>query len=466
MLKYNISIWLALICLFFIFPTNTHALENIEVVTIDPNINTNYGTFQSHNQKVVANQYGIFMTHLHSRSQDGNTNTWRLSRSTDGGSTFTTIYEATTGTSAPVIETDYLGNLYLAYSDWAPGKNSAYLYRFIIQSDFKEPVLLATIPGSVHGKYTMAIDEPRRVLYFFSATGTFTVIDLSGQIKNQFQLVTFSGTFADLQYPYLYLDKQGYLYAAWTSQKKAEYLYWDIHFIVSKDSGVSWQKSNQTPLTVPVLPDNSGPTDRITLDDEFNVHTWLSNMLIKNNKAHFFYAAQTTPNWREHYVQYDLSTGTQYKNIYPEWKADTISIRTFDGFFVTNKDDPNSPLFAIGKSTDGRLVAIVSYDNGNTWHDYAASSFSDQNLYSIGGFREITPDGYIIGSYTDQRTQNDVRFFKVNVNNIASSTPVPKIGDLNSDGLVNYSDFSHFVTKLNNPYSIFDFNKIVENYLK
>src|SRR5262245_57535784 len=67
-------------------------------------------TGQSHNQKVVANAYGIFMTHIHKRQccdilnscadeppakcPDANLiATWRLSRSVDGGASFTTVYE-------------------------------------------------------------------------------------------------------------------------------------------------------------------------------------------------------------------------------------------------------------------------------------------------------------------------------------------------------------------------------------
>src|SRR5262245_834382 len=59
-------------------------------------------TIQSHNQKVVANAYGIFMTHIHKQQccdssdscidappggcPDANSiSTWRLSRSVDGG---------------------------------------------------------------------------------------------------------------------------------------------------------------------------------------------------------------------------------------------------------------------------------------------------------------------------------------------------------------------------------------------
>ncbi len=54
---------------------------------------TGYGTFQSHNQKVVSNRSGIFMTHIRTRNAPYTAQQWRLSRSTDGGKSFITLYE-------------------------------------------------------------------------------------------------------------------------------------------------------------------------------------------------------------------------------------------------------------------------------------------------------------------------------------------------------------------------------------
>ena len=39
---------------------------------------TNYATFQSHNQKVVANRYGIFTTHIRSRNEAYTAQIWWL----------------------------------------------------------------------------------------------------------------------------------------------------------------------------------------------------------------------------------------------------------------------------------------------------------------------------------------------------------------------------------------------------
>lgn len=47
-----------------------------------------YGTFQSHNQKVVSNRNGIFVTYVRSANKEYTAQEWRLARSTDGGKTF------------------------------------------------------------------------------------------------------------------------------------------------------------------------------------------------------------------------------------------------------------------------------------------------------------------------------------------------------------------------------------------
>jgi hypothetical protein len=95
----------------------------VELVCVD-NDAIGYATFQSHNQKVVANSYGIFMTHLRRRNVEYTAQTWRLSRSTDRGRSFATVYEATHATNPPVIETDTDGNIIGSFTD-SQGNNQA-----------------------------------------------------------------------------------------------------------------------------------------------------------------------------------------------------------------------------------------------------------------------------------------------------------------------------------------------------
>ncbi len=121
---------------------------NIEITRIDSQA-TGYATFQSHNQKVVANRNGIFTAHIRSRNEAYTSQQWRLSRSVDGDATFSVVYEATHATNPPVLETDAAGNIYLMRVDFVDG--NAYLYRFMAADDYAEPAI-TTVPGGGGGQ--------------------------------------------------------------------------------------------------------------------------------------------------------------------------------------------------------------------------------------------------------------------------------------------------------------------------
>jgi len=87
-------------------------LVKIDVTRIDDDA-IGYATFQSHNQKVTSNDRSIFMTHVRIANAIYRAQQWRLSQSTDGGKSFTTVREQTNPTNPPVIESDSSNNLYL-----------------------------------------------------------------------------------------------------------------------------------------------------------------------------------------------------------------------------------------------------------------------------------------------------------------------------------------------------------------
>ncbi len=356
-----------------------------------------YATFQSHNQKVVANKLGLFMTHLRSRNKAYTAQTWRLLRSANGGKSFVTLYEATHATNPPVLETDARNNIYLVRPDFKDGH--AYLYRFLAVKDFRDP-LITRIPHGAAGKYAMTIDLPRRQLYFFSHNNRLAIVGLDGRIRSSARLLR-PGTNAILQYPLLNLDRDGSLHTAWTTQKKGVYLYWDIHHMLSPDGGKTWRHLDGKPLTAPVIADHNGPAMRVSRDDEFDAHTWLSSFIVKAGKVHFMYLAQTKSP-RQHYVRYDGATGRREINQQPRFGGKTLEIHSLDGFFASRPGRADTPLYCIGKDKDGHLVCLVSHDGGGSWHDHARSKRSF-NAYSIGGCRHVTDDGYIIGSFTDQK---------------------------------------------------------------
>ena len=372
-------------------------LTGVEVIVVDPDA-TAYGTFQSHNQKIISSRYGIFMVHLRSRNPSYTAQQWRLSRSPDGGRTFVRLFEATHATNPAVLETDAAGNLYAARPDFADG--NAYLYRFTPADGFRRPAV-HRIPAAAAGKFAMAYDAARRQLYYFSQRGSLHVVGLDGQVRFVVSLLR-PGEHAYLMYPLLSLARDGVLYAGWTTQKHGVYLYWDIHVMRSPDGGRTWQRLDGQSLSVPFPADDTGPAQRITLDDEFASHTWLSNMMALDGKLHLAYLAQTAPP-REHYVRYDLSTGRQDHRIQPAFRGSHISLRNLDGFFAAPAAGEGGPLYYVSRNAeDSRIACLASDDNGSTWYDYAVSD-EPRTPYAIGGCRAITAEGYIIGSFTERR---------------------------------------------------------------
>ena len=382
----------------------------IELTQLDSEV-THYATFQSHNQKVVANQHGIFTSHIRDRDVPYRSQTWRLSRSRDGGTTFTTIIEQTHATNPPVIETDQLGNLYLMRVDFVTG--DGFLYRFDAANDFEEPTI-TRVPGAAAGKYSMLLDEPRQRLYFFAHNNSFHRIRFDGTIEYRTDLIR-GGKHALLQYPLLALGDDGRLHAGWTTQKRDVYLYWDIHQMQSPDRGATWQDFAGDPIEIPVVADDQGQADRISGDDEFESHTWLSSMAVTGGKAHFAYMAQTDPR-REHYLRYDLRTGRRDVHLSPEFRGEQISLLGLSGFFVTEPATPGL-IYFVGNDA-GRIACLRSRDNGLSWSDYARTN-KNYSPYAIGGYR-FTHQGGILGTFTQQRAtedvldfQSDVYFFKI-----------------------------------------------------
>ncbi|MDA0659747.1 MAG: hypothetical protein O2931_17520 [Planctomycetota bacterium] len=387
-----------------------------------------YATFQSHNQKVVEAGGLIFLSHIRSRNDAYTDQCWRLSISRDGGSSFVTLVEQTGATNPPVLECDRRGNLYLVRVDFVGG--DAYLDRWDVtkiklwlesQQATRPTPQTTRIPGGAAGKYAAVIDPSRDQLYFFSHNNTFHRLRLDGTLIDSRQLMV-SGPNGLLQYPHLSLNQQGQLHLAWTTQKHGEYMYRDIHYAISEDGGDSfftWLPAGdggRAKLELPIVADETGPALRVTLDDEFEVHTWLASGLATTEHWHGFYQAQTTPP-RQHYVRYDLKTGAKQIDRYPKVSGQCLNLSGLDGFFAHNPSDPQR-LFVIGNDS-GHLACLVSDDAGATWRDYARSEQSF-GLYSIGGYRQTTEDGEVIGSFTDHQTpegisdrKSKVYFFRI-----------------------------------------------------
>ena len=378
-------------------------LAAIELTLVDDHA-IGFGTFQSHNQKVVSNDQGIFITHLHQANKEYTAQQWRLSRSVDGGKSFVTVCEATNATSAPALETDERGIVYAARPDFVDGH--AYLYRFE-PPEYREPKI-TRIPGSSAGKYCLAFDSKRGQLYFFSHNNEFRVLALDGEVRRSTTLLK-AGPHAALQYPHLTLDAEGNLFAGWTTSAPDRYLYWDIHAIRSVDGGVTWQTLAGKPLELPIVADDTGPADRISLDDEFEVHSWLSAFLAKDRKLHAVYWAKTTPE-RQRYVRYDIDTGKNELEREPLFAGWRYGEPNDSAALIKAERPENSALYCVSTIQHRRqLACIVSGDNGASWRDFAVSKeVFPHRVYSIGASRAVTRDGWIIGTFTDVNSKAEL----------------------------------------------------------
>jgi hypothetical protein len=376
-------------------------------------------TFQSHNQKVLQTREGIFlcvMTRQDAPDTGRDSCQWRILRSTDGGDSFDLAYESPIlgGNKPACLEADEDGNL-LAFCENARDVPNEML--FLKFQGFRNPRFLKVGP-SHYGKFSMAYDRATRTVHAWNHYGRLFWIDPDRGVRRWMDVVQ-NGPHATLQYPHVFLEP-GRLHHAWTTQAPRHR--WDIHYIQSRTGGEAWQKADGTPLALPIVGDDTGPADAIVLPDELEQETWLANLLVKEDKAHFAYLAyrssvlpESTPFMnRQHYVRLDLATGRIDRNLYPEWKGERVSLNGQDGFFATR---PGAPLVHVGRANHTSIGALASRDNGETWEDLALSeSLGGSVLYAIGGCREITEDGFVLGTFTDcNGPRPEVCFFKIPV---------------------------------------------------
>jgi hypothetical protein len=378
---------------------------NIEMTLADGEADY-YGTFQSHNQKVVATSDGIFLTYSRHRvpvpgRPEAEAAQWRLVRSTDGGKTFRTVLDAVHGTRAPALETDEADNLYMTHPDWNDPRKPFHFYRFARGGDYGKPQV-TTIPDVACGaKFAMAYDSTRKQFYLAAQYGQLLVISREGKLLRRGMGFGQRGPHASTQYPHLMVSPDGVLHHAMTTTARNEQgrdIYWDIHYMNSPDGGRTWRKLDGTRLPDAPVPDDTGPTDRISLDDEFEVNSWLANMLVKQDKVHFIYHGKTM-----HYLRFDLATGK--KDVVLDgnrFRGSDIALSDISGLLATHADQAGSPLFCVARDPHRRTLAcLVSPDNGDHWSDFAAADRTFEDSYAIGGARTITADGYVIGSFTE-----------------------------------------------------------------
>jgi hypothetical protein len=424
-------------------------LQPITLTPLEASSTTGYATFGSHNRKVVVNQHGIFIAYVNKGDVNMDYTNWYLKRSVDGGATFTTIDQSPDpnayleSTFPPVLETDSAGNIYLIRGSGGVAA-PAYLRVYLASTNFAPPSTQYAIPNGSAQKFSMAIDEARGQIYYAAqiyrgpanltppdneiAPLWFSIIGLDGTVRNDYRL-TRKGTYTDLSasYPQITLDELGRVYVSWTNgtgSSSGDYERRSTHVIRSLDGGASWQSLSGTPLTLPVVGDHSNPDIPMINDSgELDADNTSWTLLAKQGKLHLAYRHSDTGNQR--YVRYDLATGT--KDLHPTgWSGATLQMNSPDGF-CTAANRPDNTVYCVGRragstSTESGsgLAVLASYDNGQTWNDYATLPTMGLIPFGITGAREIR-DGHIVGMFTlvggpyNPGQPNIVHFFSIPV---------------------------------------------------
>jgi len=381
------------------FPV-AYSLAPVIVTPIDMNC-TWQATFGSYKNQLVENQNGIFMAYYWLYNPRPWQGYWNLLRTEDMGETFEVVYTPPLqGSCVPCVETDEDGNVHLVSSYLQGGNQPFYYHRFLADEGYHDPWIFEHGGDCRSEKYTVFLDQDSSRLYLFNNQGVLITFDATTGERLSRRIYAYSsGGKAFIQYPHVYVEN-GTIYHAWTTQRwtgGGDYVYYNIHVVKSPDGGITWQLLNGTRLDIPFVPDDTGPVPGIVEEFELLEHTWLNSLMVKDGKAHLCYFSNRGGNTYV-YVRIDLQTGQIDRRFEP--RGETITPSGNGGFFATA---PDQPLYLVS-TNKSHIVALVSEDNGESWHDLAVgprmqSGYDSWGVEYVTGCREVTGAG-IIGSFT------------------------------------------------------------------
>lgn len=364
--------------------------------------------FQSHNQKIVWTENGLFRSGDLQSWPNGSDNVV-IQRSTDGGVSWQNIYD--TGVhrndlKPPTIEADPAGNVYIIY----PRGGNTRFVKFSASNNYSSAVVTKeTSLASSASKFASAYDAGRNRLYHGTQWGRLLTYDTSGNVTGNKHLVGDGGD-SRPSYPHVMVDEFGVIHYAMTVADGGDDVpYTDIRYMKSLDGGQTWKAMDGTTISTPTgaAGASSGAT-LINRSGEHNYATWLANMHVKDGKVHFTY--QTDNPWDPagagnpppitpymNYMRFDEATGVREIDR-TDFSGGGLSINADAASFASDMANPTGALYVLGISSDShRLRALVSYDNGENWQDCAQSGWYSL-IANPGMARTATPDGKIVGA--------------------------------------------------------------------
>jgi hypothetical protein len=379
-----------------------------------------FGTWASHNQRIVETPGGLFMTYQMNERDSDHNGDWMLLRSRDGGVTWAEVYSAS-GTRPPAVVADRDGAVHLVTSD--PYEDRIHVYSFSAASDYFTASVHSYFGIPCDAKFTAVYDARWNNIYIATQYGRFFAIwvDTFGVIHDYqvFQHEGNTSPYSCAQYPQLALDSDGHIhFAMTTSILSATHVYRNILHVFANpeaDGRLSWHRMPRAgetfapTLSLPIQPDENGGAFEINDFDERGspgvVSVHLTNFIVKGSFVHFYYTVvrEGGSRWMGHYKRFNFYTGLQDIDLGLDGaplSGDIIELTPYGGFFSTDSaSDHDTPLFLTANElARGQLGTLVSYDNGASWSDYAVTdTTAPLQASNISGARHS--DGRIFAAY-------------------------------------------------------------------
>lgn len=379
-----------------------------------------YGTFSSHNQRVVETPHGIFMTFQVNEKDAEHNGDWKLVRSQNRGASWTQVY-SDLGTRPPAVLADNEGNVHLVTSD--PDFETLHIYSFSASTGYGLAAHHTYAGVRCAAKFTALYDPTWNNVYVGTQFGRFLAIWLQTYgIMHDYQVFEDQpnhSPHATAQYPQLGLDDAGNIHFAMTTSNLTDtHVYRNIlHVFASPlpNGQLMWSRiprpgeSGAQGVPTPIQPDENGDALEINDSDERGqpsvVSVHLSNFMPKGNMVHFFYTVvrEGVPDWRTHYKRINRWTGAVEVDLDGDTTpiaGESIVLRPYGGFFSTDSIvDPNTPLYLTSGERDrGQIGVLVSHDNGSTWGDYAVTDVGPMSWSNISGSQYS--NGRILAAFT------------------------------------------------------------------
>lgn len=384
-------------------PSPVVSTNDLQTGFIDTNTIA-FSTFASHSHKVIRNSHGWFVSYW-KEYVSANVQVYVLAKSTDEGLTWAEIYSNNFYNHPPLIEADSDGNIYMINND---AVLTAKLLKFSAP-DFEVPVQLASIAGLIAHKHAMILDEANDRIYYY-VRNVFTVLQMDGTELDQVTLLQ-PGTTAGAEYPFFILHPtNGDLYFGWvTAVPDSNGDYKTIQLMCSRDLAVTWENLDGSSVgTLPIISDDTGPTQLLTLVGEISTNKFISGFTFANERLHIKYFLDD-PTVFERYLRINPASGIVEITTDLIWPAGGVggtgyTYDLYDGAFVKSETDGTAasphPIYAFG-TVQPKFQSIQTNDNGVTWTNFKECDLDlTGRRYSICAARE-TYNGKCYGVYTN-----------------------------------------------------------------